>query len=243
MSHLSPTAMVLAAGLGLRMRPLTLTKPKPLLEVGGRTMLDLALDRIVAFGIHRAVVNTHYLAEQIETHLAARKDIEIIISHETELLDTGGGIRKALPHFGGLPFFALNADLPWMDGDEPALTRMAKAWDPATMDALLLLMKTQKARGFDGKGDFTLDADGHARRKNVLPPRSHVMLSAQILNPETFTHRTQQSFSNNLVWDEAEAKNRLFGIEHSGTCYHVGTPDDWQKANELLASGQGWSVA
>lgn len=243
MPPLAPTAMVLAAGQGMRMRPLTLTKPKPLFEVGGRTMLDLALDRLVSFGMRRAVVNAHYLAEQIETHLAARKDIEIIISHEDELLDTGGGVKKALPYFDGLPFFVLNADLPWMDGDEPSLARMAKAWNGTTMDALLLLMPTRKARGFGPDGDFFMGSDGRLQRQNRPPPRPFVMLSAQILKPESFAAYPEKVFSNNRVWNEAEAKGRLYGLEHQGTCYHVGMPEDWQRSNELLASGQGWEVA
>lgn len=242
MRRLSPTAMVLAAGFGMRMRPLTLTKPKPLLEVGGRTMLDLALDRLVAFGIKRAVVNTHYLAEQIEQHLSMRRDIEVILSHEEDILDTGGGIKNALRHFDGLPFFALNADLPWIDGAEPSLAQMAKFWDPDRMDALLLLMKTEKARGFESKGDFALDTYGGAHRKDVSPPRPYVMLSAQILKPELFAPHTEKTFSNNLIWDEAEAKGKLFGVEHRGTCYHVGTPEDWKTANDLLASNKGWAV-
>lgn len=241
MFRLSSTAMVLAAGQGMRMRPLTLTKPKPLFEVGGRTMLDLALDRLLAFGIRRAVVNTYYLGEQIAVHLSARHDMDIIISHETELLDTGGGIKKALPHFDGLPFFALNADLPWMDGDEPSLLRMANRWNADRMDALLLVMPTDKARGFGADGDFVMSADGRLHRKNTLPPRPHVMLSAQILKPESFA-RSETIFSNNIIWNEAEAKDKLYGVEHSGTCYHVGTPEDWQRANELLASGAGWAV-
>lgn len=242
MSRLSPTAMVLAAGFGMRMRPLTLAKPKPLFEVGGRTMLDLALDRLLAFGIRRAVVNTHYLGEQIAAHLKSRRDMEIIISHEDELLDTGGGIKKALPHFDGLPFFALNADLPWMDGAEPSLSCMAKAWNPDAMDVLLLLMKTKKARGFGPDGDFVMETDGKVHRKNTAPPRPFVMLSAQILKPELF-RRGETVFSNNILWDEAEAKGRLYGVEHPGTCYHVGTPEDWQKANALLADGSGWGIS
>ena len=240
--NLSPTAMVLAAGHGMRMRPLTLTKPKPLHEVGGRTMLDLALDRLLAFGIRRAIVNTHHLAEQIAAHCTKRTDMEIVISHEAELLDTGGGIKNVLPEFGDLPFFALNADLPWMDGAEPSLARMAKAWNPAAMDALLLVMPTKKARGFESKGDFILEHDGKIRRKDVPPPRPYVMLSAQILKPESFVGRTEKFFSNNLIWNEAESKGRLYGVEHKGTCYHVGTPEDWKCANELLASGAGWAV-
>lgn len=242
MAGLSPTAMVLAAGLGARMRPLTLTKPKPLFDVGGRSMLDLALDRLQAFGIRRAVVNTHYLAEQVETHLAAWQGMEIVIAREDELLDTGGGIKQVLPEFGGMPFFALNADLPWMDGTEPSLARMARAWNLETMDALLLLMKTNKARGFGKDGDFMLEPDGRAHRKNTLPPRPYVMLSAQILKPELFEKCSEKIFSNNVIWSEAEARNRLYGVEHTGTCYHVGTPEDWHRANELLQSGAGWAV-
>ena len=243
MASLSTTAMVLAAGFGMRMRPLTLTKPKPLLEVGGRTMLDRALDSLVQQGIKRAVVNTHYLGEQIVAHLKTRKDIEIILSHESEILDTGGGIKNALVHFDGQPFFALNADLPWTDDSTPALQRMAALWNPDKMDALLLLMKTARARGFESKGDFALDVDGKARRKDVASPRPYVMLSAQILKPELFAHLDEKVFSNNLIWNGAEEKTRLYGIEHTGTCYHVGTPEDWQQANELLANGQGWAVA
>lgn len=240
MSPLSETAMVLAAGLGTRMRPLTLIKPKPLQLVGGRTMLDHALDRLAAAGVKRAVVNTFYLAEQIEAHLAVRRDIEIIISREDELLDTGGGIRKALPHFGGRPFFALNADLPWLDGPMPSLTRMAQAWDAVRMDALLLLMRTEKARGFGSAGDFVMESDGRVWRKDAPKPRPFVLISAQILKPELFVDVSEKTFSNNRVWDQVELQQKLYGVEHGGTCYHVGTPDDLTQANALLASGQGW---
>ncbi len=242
MKGISNTAMVLAAGLGTRMRPLTLQKPKPLFEVGGRTMLDHALDKLVAVGIGCVVVNTFYLPEQIEAHLAARRDIEIIISRETELLDTGGGIKNALHHFGDRPFFALNADLPWMDGDQPSLSRMADIWDATKMDGLLLLMPTNKARGFAATGDFAMDKDGRVWRKDLPPPRPYVWISAQILKPELFAGEPEKKFSNNKIWDKAEAQNRLYGIEHNGTCYHVGTPQDLDKANALLASGQGWQA-
>ncbi len=240
MNGISNTAMILAAGLGTRMRPLTLQKPKPLFEVGGRTMLDHALDKVVVAGIKRAVVNTYYLPEQIEDHLKNRRDIEIIISREMELLDTGGGIKNALHHFSGQPFFALNADLPWMDGKMPSLTRMANVWDMVRMDTLLLLMPTTKARGFEAKGDFAMEKNGRVHRKDVLPPRPYVWISAQILKPEMFTAMPDKVFSNNKIWDRAESNSRLYGIEHDGSCYHVGTPEDLQKANKLLASGQGW---
>ncbi len=234
--------MILAAGIGSRMRPLTLAKPKPLFEVGERTMLDHALDKLIGVGVTRAVVNTFYLAEQIEEHLSHRKDIEIVVSREQELLDTGGGIKNALRHFGDQPFFALNADLPWRDGATPSLKRMMDMWNAERMDALLLLMPTAKARGFSPKGDFRMKPDGRAHRRDAPPPHPYVMLSAQILKPELFNPVPDRVFSNNVIWDQAEARQRLYGIEHDGTCYHVGTPEDWQKANELLASGQGWGV-
>jgi MurNAc alpha-1-phosphate uridylyltransferase len=241
MTHsFSPTAMVLAAGLGARMRPLTLTKPKPLQPIGGRPMLDITLDKLVAAGIKRAVVNTCYLAEQIEEHLKSRCDIEIIVSRENELLDTGGGIAKALPYFEGLPFFALNADLPFFDGDKPSLVHMRETWSPEIMDSLLLVMRTQHARGFSPDGDFAMEKDGRLKRKGVPPPRPFVMISAQILTPALFAHSPAKVFSNNVIWDDAEVKGRLYGIEHQGTCFHVGTPEDLRHANELLASGRGW---
>ncbi|MDE2029848.1 MAG: nucleotidyltransferase family protein [Alphaproteobacteria bacterium] len=241
--ELSPTAMVLAAGLGTRMRPLTLTKPKPLQMVGGKTMLDHALDRLVEAGIKRAVVNAFYLAEQIEAHLQNRRDMEIVISRETELLDTGGGIANVLHEFGGKPFFALNADLPWMDGSTPSLTRMKEAWNPDVMDALLLLMPTGKAHGFDpARGDFMLEKGGRVWRKTLPPPRPFVWIGAQILKPELFANPPGRIFSNNEIWNAAESRNRLYGVEHGGTCFHVGTPEDLRRANDLLVSGQGWGA-
>ena len=238
---LSDTAMVLAAGFGTRMRPLTLTTPKPLVEIGGRAMLDLALDRLVAAGVKRAVVNIHYLADQIAASTAQRRDIEIILSHEDELLDTGGGIKHVLPQFGGKAFFALNADMAWLDGTQPSLDLMRQTWR-AEMDALLLLMPTAKARGFEAKGDFRLETDGRVHRRDVPPPRSHVWIGAQIVTPQMFDLIPDRVFSNNRVWDLAEQRRRLFGLEHGGTCYHVGTEPDWRCANNLLASGQGWAL-
>ena len=241
MASLCSTAMILAAGRGERMRPLSLQKPKPLLEVGGRVMLDLALDKLAAVDIKRAVVNTFYLAEQIEAHLKNRRDIEIIISHEDELLDTGGGIKKALRHFDA-PFFALNADLPWMDRETPNLKRMRETWNPDRMDALLLLMPTSKARGFAATGDFALEKDGRVWRKDLPPPRPYVWISTQIIKPALFEKIPDKIFSNNKIWDGAEARDKLYGIEHDGSCYHVGTPQDLAEANRLLASGEGWLV-
>ena len=241
MSKLSSTAMVLAAGKGLRMRPLTLETPKPLLEVGGQAMLDTMLDRLRDFGIKRAVVNTHHLHEKIEAHLKNRHDIEIIISREDELLETGGGIKNALANFDK-PFFALNADLPWTEGKVPALSRMAAAWDSAKMDVLLLLISKEKAekRGFGTKGDFAMEKDGRLHRINIHPPYPYVMIGAQIVKPELFGSVQEKIFSNNIIWDVAERAGRLYGISHDGACYHVGTPEDLAEANRLLATKQGW---
>lgn len=243
LTKLSDTAMVLAAGMGTRMRPLTLTKPKPLQEIGGRTMLDLALDRLVAAGIRRAVVNVHYLADQIEQHLQQRQDIEIIISREPTLLDTGGGIKKVLPEFGGKPFLVLSADLPLMDGAAPTLERMAAAWNPDVMDVLLLVAPTAQSLGFeDSKGDYFMDTAGRLTRLQTVPPRPYVMLSTQIMKPELFTGIETDIFSNIEIWSAVEKNQRLYGLVHDGSSYHVGTPEDLAKANQLLATGQGWCV-
>ncbi len=192
-------------------------------------------------GIRRAVVNTGYLAEQIEAHLAARMDIEIVISREEELLETGGGIAHALRHFDGA-FFALNADLPFPDGPQPSLQLMKEAWRPDAMDALLLLMQTEKARGFSPQGDFFMEEDGRLARHNRPPPRPYVMISAQLLKPDLFRYPPARVFSNSLIWDGAEARGRLYGAVHGGTCYHIGTPEDLRQANALLQSGDGWAV-
>lgn len=237
---LSDTAMILAAGFGMRMRPLTLDVPKPLLEVGGRTMLDGALDHLVDVGVRRVVVNTHYLGEKINAHLAGRDDVEILLSPEDEILDTGGGTKKARPHFGDKPFILLGGDMPFIDGAEPALARLARAWDPERMDQLLLLYPRDKARGFGAKGDFMLREDGSAWRKDAPNPRDYVFISAQIVKPQLYDEFGETVFSNNAIFDLCEARGRLFGLVHDGSCYHVGTPEDLAEANALLVSGKGW---
>ncbi len=243
---ISDTAMVLAAGMGMRMRPLSLTRPKPLLEVGGKAMLDHAIDRLKEVGARRVVVNAFWLAEQIEAHSAKRGDIKIAVSQETELLDTGGGVKNALAllDVGDRPFFVLNSDLPWFDAPSPALPslrRMAEAWDPERMDALLLVMPIGKALGFSGKGDFMQEKDGRLWRKDAPFPRSHVFVSAQIVKPELFrAEKYGKVFSSNAIWNDLEAAGRLYGVSHEGSCYHVGTPEDLVKANSSLESGRGW---
>jgi N-acetyl-alpha-D-muramate 1-phosphate uridylyltransferase len=247
MAHFVPhTAMVLAAGLGTRMRPLTLTTPKPLLEVGGVTMLDRAFDRLKAIGVQRVVVNVSWLAEQITDHLVGHRDIKIIISPEVEPLETGGGIKHALQYLGDDPVYIINADLPWEDpaGDPAAaaLARLAAAWDAGKMDALLLVMKREKARGFGSKGDFVLERDGRLDRAGVPQPLPYVFISAQIVQPEIYRAVPDKKFSNNVIFNQAEVAGRLYGVEHSGACYHIGTPADLTEANRLLASGAGWTL-
>ncbi len=241
MNRIPHTAFVLAAGLGMRMRPLTLETPKPLLRVGGRTMLDSVLDKLVEAGVKRTVVNVYYKAEQIEAHVHMRHPPEIIVSKENELLDTGGGIKHALPHLGHDPIFAINSDLPWQDGVVPALERLADRFDPETMDALLLIMPLERARGFKGAtGDFLMDSNGRLSRKDTQPKRPYVFVSAQIIKPDLFMDIPETIFSTNVVWNAAEQKGRLFGLAHDGTCYHVGTPEDLAQANRCLDEGVGW---
>ncbi len=254
MSVSPQSAMVLAAGLGLRMRPLSLEKPKPLLEIGNQPMLDHVIDRLQEAGVKKLVINTHYRAEMIEAHLARRNAPlspnrwkgECILSHESALLDTGGGVKKALPHLGEDPVYVVNADLPWRDGEVPALKRLAAAFDPARMDALLLVapLSGPHLHGFDGaEGDFFMEGEGslgRLRRAGTAPPRPFVFISAQIIKPRLFAGWDEDVFSTRLVWEKAEKQGRLFGLRHHGSCYHVGTPQDLAEANRLLRTGQGW---
>ncbi|MDD3181961.1 MAG: nucleotidyltransferase family protein [Alphaproteobacteria bacterium] len=237
---LSETAMILAAGFGMRMRPLTLDKPKPLLVVAGHTMLDRALDHLVRVGVKRVVVNTHYLGDCLREHLSRRKDVEIILSPEDAVLDTGGGTQKARPHFGDKPFILLGGDMPILDGCEPALARLARMWEPERMDQLLLLSPREKARGFGPNGDFMLRGDGSLWRKGAPIPREYVFISAQIVKPQLYDEIDEVVFSNNKIFDLCEARGRLFGLVHDGSCFHVGTPEDLAEANALFDSGKGW---
>lgn len=231
--------MILAAGLGLRLRPLTETRPKPLISVAGRTMLDRALDHLVTAGIGSAVVNSHYLAEQIEAHVGRRDRPGIRLSYEEVLLETGGGIARALPHLGERPFFAANADIIWSDGATPALDRLADRWDDATMDALLLVHPADRASGYDGAGDFHCDNDGRLRRRGADPSAPYVFTGVQLLHPRLFDGAPSGPFSMNVLYDRALDQGRLHGLVHDGEWYHVGTPDALADAEALLASREG----
>jgi MurNAc alpha-1-phosphate uridylyltransferase len=230
--------MVLAAGLGLRMRPLTLTRPKPLIPVAGRSMLDRALDHLVRAGVERAVVNAHWLADQVGERVARRSaDFPggLTAVTETDLLETGGGIANALALLGDAPFYAVNGDIVWTDGAVPALARLAAAWDEATMDALLLLQPTGNAVGYEGRGDFFRDPDGPLRRRSGIESAPLVFAGVQILHPRLFADAPSGAFSLNLLYDRALGRNRLAGIVHDGGWYHVGTPDALPEVEALLA--------
>ena len=230
------TAMVLAAGLGKRMRPITDTIPKPLVQVGGRAMLDHALDRLAAAGVETAVVNVHHLAEQIERHLAGRERPRIVISDERDaLLETGGGILKALPLLGDGAFLVLNSDSLWIEGPHSNVARMIACWNPATMDILLLLASAATSLGYDGSGDFAMDAAGLLRRRREREIVPFVYAGVAIMKPELFRDALPGSFSLNRLFDRAIEAGRLHGVRLDGEWLHVGTPDSIKAADARIA--------
>lgn len=228
-------AMIMGAGLGNRMRPLTDDRPKPLVMVGGKTLIDHSLDRLVAAGVTLAVVNLHYKAEMLRAHLARRRDIEIVFSDESEkLLDTGGGVVKALPHFRGAPFFVLNSDSIWVEGAVPALPAMLAQWDAGRMDGLLLLADMNTAMGYEGTGDFVLQAGGRVARARDVKGAAYAYPGAQIVHPRLFEGAPAGAFSTNVMWDRAIAAGTLFGTVLDGVWIHVGTPQARDEAEAYL---------
>jgi MurNAc alpha-1-phosphate uridylyltransferase len=229
------TAMVLAAGNGIRMRPLTERMPKPLIAVGGKPLLDNVLDRLAATGVETAVVNVHYLADQIERHLASRRAPRIVISDErAELLDTGGGVVKALPVLGGAPFYHLNSDTIWIDGVKSNLVRLAESFDAARMDALLLLAATSNSVGYSGRGDFGMATDGRLQRRPEREVAPFVYAGVAILSPALFADAPGGAFSLNVLFDRAIEAGRLHGLRLEGVWMHVGTPDAIAAAEEAI---------
>ena len=218
-------AMVLAAGLGTRMRPLTDTLPKPLVAVAGKALIDHVLDRLVSAGVTTAVVNVHHMADAIERHLKGRTRPKILISDERgELLDTGGGVVKALKLLGDRPFFHINSDTIWIEGVTPNLGRLAAMFDPAEMDAVVLLAATATSIGYDGRGDFAMGPDGRLRRRGEREVVPFVYAGAAILSPTMFADTPKGPFSLNRTFDRAIEAGRLFGLRLEGTWMHVGTP-------------------
>jgi N-acetyl-alpha-D-muramate 1-phosphate uridylyltransferase len=216
-------AMVLAAGLGKRMRPVTDHKPKPLVEVAGKPLIAHGVDRLRSYGVPHIVVNCHYLGEQIIDWAKAQPTPLTVSDERGELLDTGGGILKAVPLLGEAPFFVLNSDSIWTERGMPALERLAQAWDEKTMDCLLLLCPIAQARGYDGQGDFAIDGEGRLSR--AKGDHTFVYIGAYLANPSVFAEAPGVSFSMNVLWDKAMAKGRIHGIVHDGLWLHVGTPD------------------
>ncbi len=231
------TAMMLAAGLGKRMRPLTDHLPKPLVKVGGKSLIDWTLDQLAAAGVPRAVVNVHHHAPLMSKHVLARQSPAIIISDETErLLDTGGGVVKALPLLGDEAFFVFNCDAIIKDGATPMLERLAAWWDPAKLDVLMLVTPIATSHGFDGPGDFFVDADGVMTRRGSQPSAPFVYAGAYILHPRALAQEGTEPFSMNKIWDRAIQAQRMRAIVHDGPWYHVGTPQAVTATEALLAS-------
>lgn len=231
--------MIMAAGLGSRMMPLTATRPKPLIEVAGMTLLDHVLDQLRAAGVGRIVVNVHYLADQVEAHLARHAtDFAVTISDERDLLrDTGGGLIKARALIPDDPFFCVNADNWWTDGAENGLLRMARAWDANRMDVLMLVVPFARAGNTLGTGDFDLDDKGRLHRDGPKRQRGYVWTGIQLLAKQVVTDPPEAVFSTNVFWDRAIAAGRCFGLVHDGLWFDVGYPAAIQMTEAALASG------
>jgi MurNAc alpha-1-phosphate uridylyltransferase len=218
--------MVLAAGLGERMRPLTNALPKPLVKVAGKALIDYSLDHLAAAGVETVVVNVHYLADLLERHLSQRSKPKIIISDErAALLGTGGGVVKALPALGSAPFFHINSDTFWIEGVTSNLQRLAERFDPAVMDALLLLAPTAGSIGYSGRGDFGMDAEGRLQPRAEREVVPFVYAGAALLSPHLFAEAPAGAFSLTILFNKAAAAGRLYGLRLEGQWMHVGTPE------------------
>ena len=225
------TAMVLTAGLGKRMRPLTAVTPKPLIEVCGKPIVDYGLDRLKAAGLKRAVLNTHYLPDQIRDYAVRYRGLDLAISEESDtLLDTGGGIKKALPLLGNDPFYLLNGDSFWIEGARPNLAWLNESWNGDIMDILLLLSPTVGAVGYEGPGDFLFGPDGALQRRPEKRIAPYVYAGAAIIHPRVFDDAPEGAFSLNLLFDQLIEQGRLHGVRMDGTWLHVGTPEAGREA-------------
>jgi MurNAc alpha-1-phosphate uridylyltransferase len=230
------TAMVLAAGLGTRMAPANGVLPKPLLPLGGKALIDHVLDRHVEAGIGRAVVNVHHKADLVEAHLKGRRAPRIEISDERDrLLDTGGGVKRALPRLGAGPFLIHNSDSVWIEGVGSNLGRLLEAWDDERMDCLMLLALASQSLGYHGRGDFAFEADGRIRRRVEQEIVPFAFTGVSLAHPRLFDGSPDGAFSLNAVWDRAMAAGRAFGLRMEGTWMHVGTPDALAQAEQRLA--------
>ena len=230
--------MVLAAGLGLRMRPLTQDTAKPLLTLAGRTLLDHALDRLENSGVREAVVNAHWHADKVAAAEALRRAPRVHLQREDELLETGGGVARALPRLGTGPFVVANGDSMWLDGPTPALTRLAAAFDPERMDGLLLLVRSAQVEGEVGTGDFLLDPLGRLRRPKEREVAPYIFAGVQLLSPALFAGAPAAgAFSLNRLYDRAIAAGRLYALVHDGVWFHLSTPPDLERAEAAMQAG------
>lgn len=232
-------AMVLAAGKGTRMRPLTDNLPKPLVPFMGKALIDHALDRLAEAGIEEAIVNIHHFADLMEAHLAARIAAgvgpRITISDERGLLlETGGGIKKALPLLGDDPIITFNSDSVWVEGWGQNITRLIEAFDADRMDAILMIADAARTIGYVGRGDFTMAADGALSRRPTSTTVPYMFAGVQIIKPAAFAAGPDGAFSTNLIWDQMLEAGRLFGWRMGGTWMHVGAPDDLADAEAFL---------
>lgn len=243
MSTRLDTAMLMAAGIGKRMRPLTATRPKPLVKVAGQALIDHALDRIEAAGIGRVVVNVHYLADTVEAHVTARarrngRTTDYLFSDERDLLlETGGGLMKARPLLGDAPFLCANSDNIWIDGPVDSIAMLADQWDDARMDALLLLVPHARAHCHSGLGDFHMDAVGQISRRRRGKVAPFVFTGVQILSPRLLADPPEPVFSTNVFWDRAIAAGRCYGVSHPGLWFDVGTPTAIPVVEAVIAGG------
>lgn len=229
----SDTAMILSAGLGKRMRPLTAAQPKPLVRVRGKPLIDYALDALEHAGVANAVVNVHYLADALQAHLARRKVPKVTLSDERELLlETGGGMAKALPQLPD-PFFCLNSDNIWLDGPRNVFRELSDGWDPDRMDALLLMVRHHHAHNYTGEGDFHLDPLGLVSRRRPGRIAPFIFTGIQLVSHRLLRDAPEGPFSTNLLWSRAIEEGRLYGIVHTGQWFEVGTP-------EAIAPTEAW---
>ena len=236
---LPTTAMVMAAGLGKRMRPLTASRPKPLVEVAGKALIDHSLDRLRAAGIRNVVVNVHYLADALEAHLKRHAgDLDVTVSDERkQLLETGGGMVKARDHLGDAPFLTVNSDNLWVDGPIDAIHLLAERWDDERMDALLLLVPQARAHGHNGRGDFHMDPVGRLIRRKTGRVAPFVFTGVQLVSPRLLDDPPPSPFGTMLLWERAIAAGRLYGVVHQGLWFDVGTPKAIPLTEAMLADG------
>ncbi|MGO4570586.1 nucleotidyltransferase family protein [Microvirga sp. 2TAF3] len=237
-SHPAPiSAIVLAAGLGKRMMPITATMPKPLVKVGGKTLIDFALDRLDEAGVETVVVNVHHFADMLEAHLRTRKMPHIVVSDERDaVLETGGGVKKALPLLGANPFITFNSDSIWIEGPQSNLARLKATWDPARMDILMLVAPLSTSVGYEGRGDFSMDPSGRLRRRKEDEMVPFVYAGVSIVKPELVAETPDGAFSANVFYDRAIANGRLYGLRLDGQWLHVGEPQAIAEAEECLAA-------